>query len=147
MSLSGKFLGQRWDYAVAGSVLEEEHCQPMKAPVSFLILCAPRAYSEESSMKRLKKCTLWSIAAVFMTISPAFSQISSTSLQGTITDPSGSAIAGATVVLNHPESKTERSAVTDSVGDYRFLAIPPGTYILAVTAKGFAGYTQIDLHL
>jgi hypothetical protein len=98
-------------------------------------------------MNRLKKCALWSIAAVFMTINPASSQISSTSLQGTVTDPSGSAIAGATVILSNPESKTERSAATDMAGEYRFLAVSPGTYALSVTAKGFAGYTQIDLHL
>ena len=98
-------------------------------------------------MKRLKKCALWSIAAVFMTINPAFSQVSSTSLQGTVTDPSGSAIAGATVVLSNPESKTERSVTTDMAGEYRFLAVPPGTYVFSVTARGFAGYTQTGLHL
>src|SRR6476661_2557124 len=98
-------------------------------------------------MKRLKKCALWSIAAVFMTVNPAFSQISSTSLQGTVTDPSGSAIAGATVVLSNPESKVERSVATDMAGEYRFLAVSPGTYVLSVTARGFAGYTQTGLHL
>ena len=98
-------------------------------------------------MKRLKKCAVWSIAAVFITISPAFSQISSTSLQGTVTDPTGSAIAGATVVLNNPESKTERSATTDIAGEYRFLAVPPGTYVLSLSARGFAGYTETGLHL
>jgi hypothetical protein len=82
-----------------------------------------------------------------MMMSPAFSQISSTSLQGAITDLSGSSIAGATVVLSNPESKTERSVATYIAGEYRFLAVPPGTYILTVTARGFAGYTQTGLHL
>ena len=53
-------------------------------------------------------------------------QTSSTSLQGTVTDPSGSAISGATVVLNNPESKTERHSVTDATGEFRFLALQIG---------------------
>src|SRR5947209_16083069 len=74
-------------------------------------------------------------------------QISSTALQGTVTDPSGSAISGATVVLSNPESKTERNSVTDTTGEYRFLALPPGTYTLSVTAPGFAAHRQTALQL
>ena len=75
-----------------------------------------------------------------------FSQMSSTSLQGTVTDPSGSAVPGASVVLSN-EAKLERTTVTDAQGGYRLLALPPGTYTLTVTAKGFARYqhTQLDL--
>lgn len=82
-----------------------------------------------------------------MTVAPAFSQISSTSLQGTVTDPSGSAIAGATIMLSDPESKTERTAVTDAAGGYRILSIPPGTYVLSVAAAGFASHNRTGLHL
>jgi hypothetical protein len=64
----------------------------------------------------------------------------STSLRGTITDPSGSTIAGAQVVLASPESKTERAATTGDQGEYQFLFVPPGTYTLTVTAKGFQRY-------
>ena len=64
----------------------------------------------------------------------------STSLRGTITDPSGSAVAGASVVLANTESKTERTATTGEQGGYQFLFVPPGTYSLAVTATGFRPY-------
>jgi hypothetical protein len=64
-----------------------------------------------------------------------------------VTDPNGAAIIGATVVLSNPESKAERTAVTDSAGEYRFIAVSPGTYELSVTVKGFAGHKQTDLHL
>jgi hypothetical protein len=72
--------------------------------------------------------------------------MSSTSLQGTVTDPSGSAVPGASVVLSS-EAKLERTTVTDAQGGYRLSALPPGTYTLTVTAKGFARYqhTQLDL--
>ena len=64
----------------------------------------------------------------------------STSLRGTITDPSGSAVAGATVVLANRESKTERTATSAEQGAYQFLFVPPGTYSLTVTATGFRPY-------
>lgn len=77
----------------------------------------------------------------------AFSQASSTSLQGTVTDPSGSAIAGAAVRLSNTESRTERTTTTGPQGEYRFLALSPGTYSLSVTATGFARYLQTSLQL
>ena len=77
----------------------------------------------------------------------AFPQTSSTSLQGTVTDPSGSAVVGAGVALSSSESKLERTVVSGAQGEYRFLALPPGTYALSVTAKGFAHYQQTGLQL
>lgn len=77
---------------------------------------------------------------------PAWSQ-ASTSLRGTITDPSGSAVAGATVVLANNESKTERTATTGEQGGYQFLFVPPGTYSLKVTATGFRAYQQTAVQL
>src|SRR6266403_1756513 len=63
-----------------------------------------------------------------------------TSLRGTITDPSGSTVAGAKVVLANSESKIERTATTAEQGGYQFLFVPPGTYTLTVTATGFRPY-------
>ena len=77
----------------------------------------------------------------------AFAQSSSTSLQGTVTDSTGSAIEGASVSLVNSESKAERSMQSGSQGEYRFLLIAPGTYTLRVSAKGFAGYQQTGLPL
>jgi hypothetical protein len=76
-----------------------------------------------------------------------FSQTSSTSLQGVVTDPSGSAIPGASMVIVNSGSKLERKATTGALGEYRFLALPPGVYDLSVTAKGFARYQQTGLEL
>jgi len=64
-----------------------------------------------------------------------------------VTDPSGSAIPGAVVVLANTASKFERSLATGPQGEYRLLAVPPGTYTLTVTAKGFSRYIQTGLEL
>jgi hypothetical protein len=91
--------------------------------------------------------TLIALAAFAVLIhATAFGQ-ASTSVRGTITDPTGSTIAGAQVVLANSESKTERSASTGDQGEYQFLFVPPGTYTLSVTAKGFQRYQLKDLQL
>src|SRR5262245_35082951 len=77
----------------------------------------------------------------------ALAQTSTTSLRGTVTDPSGSVVAGATVVLAHIDSKTERTAPTGPDGGYQFLFLVPGNYTLSVNAKGFAGYQQTGREL
>jgi len=70
-----------------------------------------------------------------------------TSLRGTITDPSGSTVAGATVILANAESKTERTATTGEQGEYQFLFVPPGTYSLAISASGFRPYQLTGVQL
>jgi hypothetical protein len=77
---------------------------------------------------------------------PALGQ-ATTSVRGTVTDPDGNAVVGANVVLANAESKTERVATTGGQGEYQFLLIPPGTYILTVTSAGFRGYEQKGLAL
>ena len=97
-------------------------------------------------MKCFQKCAACT-TVLWLLASSGLAQISTTSLQGTVTDPSGSAISGAIVTLSNPESKTERNSVADTTGEYRFLALPPGTYTLAVTAPGFAAHRQTGLQL
>jgi len=89
-----------------------------------------------------------SLFAVCLALSSAcFPQASSSSLRGTVTDPGGNALPGATVVIADPESKITRRATTGGVGDYSFQALPPGTYTLTVTATGFARYEQTGIPL
>ena len=96
-----------------------------------------RVLSKGGTMNRFQRFA--SLLAILLAVSGvAFSQAASSSLQGTITDPSGSAIAGATVTLANVDSKTERTVVTGTQGEYRLLALPSGTFTLTVTAKGFA---------
>jgi Carboxypeptidase regulatory-like domain len=70
-----------------------------------------------------------------------------TSVRGTVADPSGAAVVGASVVLANAESKTQRTATTGDQGEYQFLLIPPGTYTLTVKAAGFRGYEQKEVVL
>ena len=96
-------------------------------------------------MNTVKSLVLGILAFLILFSSSALSQTSTTSLQGTVTDPSGGAIANATVALVNAETKTERTTTTGAQGEYRFQFLSPGTYTLTVSATGFARQEQTGL--
>ncbi len=57
---------------------------------------------------------------------------------GTVTDPAGAAVPQASVTLTNVSTNNTQQATTNADGSYRFSFIPPGTYTVSVTAKGFA---------
>lgn len=59
------------------------------------------------------------------------------SMSGTITDPSGSVIAGASLTLVNLDLTTQYTATTSEQGNYSFPSLPVGRYELTVTANGF----------
>ncbi len=66
----------------------------------------------------------------------------STSITGTVLDPSGAVVPSATVEIHNPVSALDRSATTDSSGRFSIPNIPFNPYHLSVTAAGFARYAQ-----
>src|SRR5258708_38476701 len=100
-----------------------------------------RPWLSSAALDPSRKPRFWSLmvagalsAALAVSAStPAWSQ-ASTSVRGTVTDPGGNAIVGASVVLSSSESNTERTAISGGQGEYQFLLIPPGTYTLTVKA-------------
>ncbi|HWY67610.1 MAG TPA: TonB-dependent receptor [Terriglobales bacterium] len=71
---------------------------------------------------------------------------SSTSVSGTVVDPSGAVVPGATVEIHNPVSQFERSVTTDTSGAFSIPNIPFNPYHMTVTGSGFAPYVQ-DLDL
>jgi Carboxypeptidase regulatory-like domain len=63
-------------------------------------------------------------------------------IQGSVVDPSGAVIAGATVTIRNPVSGYTQSTTTLSDGSFRFNNIPPNPYHLEVSASGFAAFAQ-----
>jgi Carboxypeptidase regulatory-like domain len=62
----------------------------------------------------------------------------SASIQGNAVDPSGAAVAQATVTLENTANHITATATTDAEGGYRFLSLAPGSYKISVEAKGFS---------
>jgi hypothetical protein len=72
-------------------------------------------------------------------------QVSGTRVHGTITDPDGALIPGATVTLT-PASGQGISTKTGQDGTYS-LVVPSGSYTVLVTMPGFATYSAINMKI
>ncbi len=87
---------------------------------------------------RFVKWTLWALAWIVVSV-PVFAQTRGT-LSGTIQDPSGAIVPGVSVTIRNTQTGEEFTAVSDSVGVYKFPSIPLGTYNLTAQPAGFKKY-------
>jgi hypothetical protein len=78
-------------------------------------------------------------SAMFWTVQ---AQSNSGSISGTVTDPSGSVVPGATVTVENPVSGYVRTVKTDGAGRFQFSNLPFNPYHLAASATGFGGAAQ-----
>ena len=85
-------------------------------------------------------------ACVFMTGRVAFGQSTAT-LQGTVTDQKGAVVPNATITVRNQATSIERTAQTDSSGNYQVAALPVGTYSVVVQAQGFKSDAVSDLNV
>ncbi|MGH9546441.1 MAG: carboxypeptidase regulatory-like domain-containing protein, partial [Terriglobales bacterium] len=67
---------------------------------------------------------------------------SSTSVAGSVVDPTGAVVPNAVVEMRNPVSGFERTVTTDSGGKFSIPNIPFNPYHLTVTGPGFAPYAQ-----
>jgi hypothetical protein len=71
-----------------------------------------------------------------------FAQDASTgAVRGTVSDASGAAIVQAAVALTNSATGITRSAATTSSGTFAFDLLPPGEYVIAISATNFASYS------
>jgi hypothetical protein len=77
----------------------------------------------------------------------AYSQTTSTTILGTVTDTSGAAIAGAKVTTTNVNTGIKREDKTSEAGDYSFPLLDVGQYSVTVEAKGFKTETQTGIEL
>ena len=87
--------------------------------------------------------------ALCVTVVPAFAQEVTATIVGTVTDPSGAAISGATVTATDTDRGTIWNRTTNETGNYNIPRLPVGTYVVKVTANGFqaAAHTPLTLVL
>jgi carboxypeptidase family protein len=63
-------------------------------------------------------------------------------IQGTIVDPQGATVAGATVTGRNMDTGLTASATTSGAGVYALSNLPPGRYAVTVEASGMKKYKQ-----
>src|ERR1700757_4074345 len=93
-----------------------------------------------------KKSRLAAFAVIFISAfgvcALAQSGGSSTSVTGTVKDPTGAVVTNAAREIRNPVSAFERSALTDSAGRFTIPNVPFNPYHLMVTGEGFDAYVQ-----
>ncbi|HEY6969701.1 MAG TPA: TonB-dependent receptor, partial [Candidatus Angelobacter sp.] len=91
-------------------------------------------------MKGLNRFCFLLGLVVILGILPVYAQVdySTGTLRGTVTDPQGAVVPGATVTVTNPSTGVTKTAKTGGDGAYRIQALPPGSYVITVAAQGFS---------
>jgi len=87
---------------------------------------------------------------VILAIAPQVSsqtQMTTGTIQGTVTDTNGGIVPGANVEIKNLETNFSKTLTTDEGGRFVALALPPGKYSVAVSKQGFATAAADSLDL
>ena len=94
----------------------------------------------------MRKIFSLSFAALMVLALSAFSAMAQSTTQGaisgTVRDPNGAFVGGASVTVKNIETNKEVTATTDDSGGFKTVNLDPGTYSVTVNASGFGGWTQ-----
>src|SRR4051812_14187481 len=72
----------------------------------------------------------------------SFAQSDLTAVTGTVHDPTGAVVSGATVTIRNLATGAERKATTNAGGNYSIPSFPAGNVDMIVEAPGFKRYEQ-----
>ena len=99
-----------------------------------------------AAQRRACRTMVEAISACFLllfTVPPALGQtLSSGTIRGSVMDPSGAVVKGATVEIQNPVTAYSRSVRTDDLGNFELANVPFNPYHLSVAAPGFAAFQQ-----
>ncbi len=87
------------------------------------------------------------LALAFPVVLAAQSQATTGVIRGTVTDPPGTAVAGATVVLHETQTGFQRQVVTNERGIFVAPLMPLGTYDVSARAVGFSEARRTGVRL
>ena len=87
------------------------------------------------------------LLCVLSALAFAQSQITTGTIQGTVSDPSGAIVNGASVEVRNIDTNLQKTLTTDSNGRFVALLLPPGHYEVTVNSKGFGSLVQRNIEL
>src|SRR5713226_5683137 len=102
--------------------------------------CFASGFSEEEcmSLQRDWRFMVVLCCLVMGAASLVWAQLPTATLNGSVTDPQGAAVANAKVTLTNLGTGVSRETATDSAGFYAFANVAPGDYSVRVEAQSFA---------
>ena len=86
----------------------------------------------------LLKHTIALFAVIFAGVSITLAQANA-KVSGTVTDPNGAAVPGASVKLINQATKIESATTSNEDGYFNFVNVNPAMYTLRVEVQGFKG--------
>ena len=96
----------------------------------------------------MKAKRILTIAALFAAFSTSASaQSDRGTITGTVVDPDGSVVPGASVVAENPENGARYETVTTQTGNYTLVQVPVGTYHLNIELPGFGRFRQEGIRI
>jgi len=99
-----------------------------------------------SGWQKVSLAILLSAAAILL-FSPALRAVVTASISGTVTDPSGAQVAGATVSVTNVSTGVVTTQRTNGQGYYSFQELALGTYTVDVQLAGFKAYRETGVVL
>ncbi|HEX9961742.1 MAG TPA: TonB-dependent receptor, partial [Pyrinomonadaceae bacterium] len=96
-----------------------------------------RAFSLRFTTVVSRLLALAMVTLVFAGAAFAQAQASSADLNGTVTDPSGAVVPGATVTARDTATGITRTVTSGESGEYNFIGLPPGEYEITAEARTF----------
>jgi hypothetical protein len=93
------------------------------------------------------KRALWLLAALLVLASFAAAQESRATIQGTVKDPQGGLVAGATITVKNADPQTTSVTKSNEAGRFQAPLLMPGPYSVAVEAAGFKKDVRQDIVL
>ena len=91
---------------------------------------------------------LATVACLLLLHVPVQAQVSTTSMiNGTVSDPSGSAIAGAKVTITNTASGASWETVSNYIGSFSQVGLAPGQYEVSIASPGFNTFKETGIAL
>src|SRR5919108_960109 len=97
-------------------------------------------------MVRVVRIGIVGVLVVLIAATQALAQATA-QINGTVADPSGGVLPGATVTAIQTDTGLRREIVTDGDGSFTLTNLPLGPYRLEVALSGFRTYTQTGIVL
>src|SRR5262249_1170417 len=123
---------------------------PMADPlVGFSLRTESEGYMLVGLSPRLRalRCCVPILLVAFLLLPCMFAQETTAGVQGTVRDATGASIPSPILEIPGPALIGTRKVETDTGGNYRIAALPPGTYLMTVSAKGFRTARQGNIDL
>src|SRR6266478_9206651 len=96
-------------------------------------------------MNKLRFCLVY--FSLLVLVLGAAAQVQNGQFTGTVTDPSGAAIANANITVTNVGTDLSVTTTTNSTGLFVVKELPVGTYKIVAEAGGFKTLTDIGLNL